>query len=234
MKGKLFKILGVIAVVAMIAAAIVAPAAALSGVNLAVSNTTIGNPYTTTVTFTIGAGLGTSPNGLTNAIVVTFGSGWTVPAGTWAINSFSTSNGIGSTAITGKTPNATAVGQVVTIDTTTGGVGYIGAGAIIQLTFTNISNPSTIGAYGVTVATAAETTAVASNTITTTAPIITPVPGIITVWNSAGIELAQTTDFNVALSDVTAGGTIKLAAGTYNNNWSGNGNLGLSIDNSGY
>ena len=150
-----------------------------------------------------------------HAIVVTFGSGWTIPTGTWAINGLSTSNGIGSIAVSGKTPNATVVGQVVTIDTTTGTVGLIGAGAIVQLTFPNIANPNTIGSYGVTVATAAETTAVASNTITTTAPTITAVPGVITVWNSAGIELAQVTDFNAALNAVTAGGTIKLSAGTF-------------------
>jgi hypothetical protein len=217
-------------VVAMVAAAIVAPAAALSGVNLAVNSTTIGaTPTATTITFTVGAAIGTSPNGLVNGIVVTFGSGFTVPAGAFGTTKISTSNGIGSTAITNVAINANAVGQVVTLDTTTAGVGYIGAGAIIQLTFNNIVNPSTIGAFGVTVATASETTAVASNTITTTAPTILPVPGIITVWNSAGIELAQTTDFNVALTAVTAGGTIKLAAGTYNTNWSANANLALSM-----
>ena len=226
MKSKFFKILGVVAVVAMLAAAIVAPVSAMSGVNLAVSSTTIGATPTTTVTFTLGATQATA----TNAIVVTFGSGWTIPTGTWAINGLSTSNGIGSIAVSGKTPNATVVGQVVTIDTTTGTVGLIGAGAIVQLTFTNIANPNTIGSYGVTVATAAETTAVASNTITTTAPTITAVPGVITVWNSAGIELAQVTDFNAALNAVTAGGTIKLSAGTYNTAFtSANLNLSMTI-----
>ena len=221
MKSKFFKILGVIAVVAMIAAAIVAPVAALSGVNLAVSSTTIGATPTTTITFTIGA----TQAAATNAIVVTFGSGWTVPAGAITGTTISTSNGIGSTAITNIAITATGVGQVVTLDTTSAGVGLIGAGAIVQLTFTKITNPATVGAYGVTVATAAETTAVASNTITTTVPTITPVPGVITVWNSAGVELAQTVDFMVALNDVTAGGTIKLTAGTYNTNFA-NANAG--------
>jgi len=230
MKSKFVKILGVIAVVAMIAAAIVAPVSALSGVNLAVSSTTISaTPTSTTVTFTLGAGIGTAPNGLSNGIVVTFGTGFTVPAGAFATTKISTSSGINSAALNNVTINANAVGQVVTLDTTSAGVGYLGAGAIVQLTFNNITNPSTIGAFGVTVATAAETTAVASNTITTTAPTIAPVPGIITVWNSAGIELAQTTDLNVALTAVTTGGTIKLAAGTYNTDWHANANLALSL-----
>ena len=223
MKSKIFKILGVIAVVAMIAAALVAPAAALSGVNLAVSTAVIGATPTTTVTFTLGA----TQAAATNAFVVTFSSGWTIPAGAIACT-ISTSNGIGSTAISNITPNATAVGQVITIDTTPAAVGPIGAGAIVQLTFTTITNPTTIGSYGCTVSSAAETTAVASNTITTTTPTIVPVPGTITVWNSGGVELAQTTDFNVALAAVTAGGTIKLTAGTYNTAFT-SANLDLSM-----
>ena len=150
---------------------------------------------------------------------------WYNEAGAITGTTISTSNGIGSTAITNVAITATGVGQVVTLDTTSAGVGLIGAGAIVQLTFTQITNPATVGAYGVTVATHAETTAVASNTITTTVPTITPVPGVITVWNSAGVELAQTVDFMVALNDVTAGGTIKLTAGTYNTNFA-NANAG--------
>jgi hypothetical protein len=99
------------------------------------------------------------------------------------------------------------------------------------LVFSGITNPATVGSYGCTVATSTETTAIASSTFTTTIPTINPVPGVITVWNSAGIELAQTTDFNAALAAVTTGGTIKLTAGTYNNNFTtGNATqLGLSF-----
>ena len=187
MKSKLFKILGVIAVVAMIAAALVAPTAALAGVNLADSNLVIGQTGTVTVTFTLGA----TQAGNAAAFVVTFDSGWTVPTGAVAC-SVSTSNGIGSTAITNVAPNAaTGAGQVVTIDTTNAGIGTIGAGAIVQLSFTTITNPSTIGNYGCTVKSQVETTAVASNQITTKAPTISPVPGIITVWNTAGTELPR-------------------------------------------
>jgi hypothetical protein len=114
----------------------------------------------------------------------------------------------------------------VVLNTTAGEA--LGAGAIVQLVFAGITNPATVGSYGCTIATSVETTAVASSTFTTTVPTITPVPGIITVWNSAGIELFQTTDFNAALNNVTAGGTIKLTAGTYNTAFTST-NLNLSM-----
>lgn len=178
MKSKLFKSLGVVAVVVMIAVALVAPAAALAGVTLAVSSTTIGATSNTTVTFTLGA----TQAAATNAIVVTFGTGWTVPVGVITGTTISTSNGIDSTAITNIAINATGVGQVVTLDTTSAGVSLIGAGAIVQLTFTKIINPAIIGNYSVNVKTASETTAVTSNTVTTTTQ-----PTTTTIGSSAPI-----------------------------------------------
>jgi len=46
------------------------------------------------------------------------------------------------------------------------------------MTFPGVTNPTAIGSYGVTVKTNVETTAVASNTITTTNPTLPPVSGI--------------------------------------------------------
>jgi hypothetical protein len=124
-------------------------------------------------------------------------------------------------------------GQAVTIDTTTaapGNIGNIGAGAIVQVEFTaGITNPGTVGNFGCTVKTAAETTAVASSQILTKVPTIPTVPGVASVFNSAGIQLTQTNDLITAMNTVTSGGTIKLTAGTYNTNFSTSTGLGTSF-----
>jgi hypothetical protein len=219
MKSKLFRLLGVIAVVAMIATALVAPVAAMTGVTLAVGTTTISTATPYVVTFTTGA---TQPANAA-AFVLTFDSGITVAAGTTA--TITTGGGLGtgpyaSQAITVALVNA----QVVTLSTVglvngTGDAGNIGAGAIIQLTLTGITNPSTVGTYGVTVKSAVETTGVYSNTITTTIPTTPPLPGVASVYNSAGIFMNQYNSLNSALGFVIAqslsGATIKLTAGTY-------------------
>jgi hypothetical protein len=172
MKSKLFRILGVVAVVAMIATALVAPVNAMINVNLADSDTTIGIvPATIDVTFTLGATQVASAT----AIVITFDTGWTVAAVPTA--TIATSNGIGTTAIGATAITASAVGQVVTLSTLPGAISNIGAGAIVQIEFTaGITNPATVGNYGCTVKTAAETTAIASNQILTKVPTIPTVP----------------------------------------------------------
>ena len=55
MKSKLVRILGVVAVVAMLAAALVSPVSAMSGVSLAVGNTTVSLATPYLVTFTLGS-----------------------------------------------------------------------------------------------------------------------------------------------------------------------------------
>jgi len=67
MKSKLFKILGVVAVVAMSAAVLVSPVAAMSGVTLAVGSTTISVATPYLVSFT----LGSTQTANSSAIVVT-------------------------------------------------------------------------------------------------------------------------------------------------------------------
>ena len=225
MKSKLFRILGVVAVVAMIATALVAPVNAMINVNLADSDTTIGIvPATIDVTFTLGATQVASAT----AIVITFDTGWTVAAVPTA--TIATSNGIGTTAIGATAITASAVGQVVTLSTLPGAISNIGAGAIVQIEFTaGITNPATVGNYGCTVKTAAETTAIASNQILTKVPTIPTVPGVASVWNSAGIQLTQTNDLVAAMNAVPAGGTIKLTAGTYSTNFSTSTGLGQSF-----
>jgi len=234
MKSKLFRILGVVAVVAMIATALVAPVSALAGVNLAITLGT--SPATTTVTdisntpinYILTFTPGVAQPAATNAVVVTFDAGIKLPT---VVNvGFLTSGpGIGGgAAITTMTyALGTAVGQVVTIDTTivnvvsgspAVAVGALGSGAIVQMTFPNMTNPSTIGSYGVTIKTNVETTAVASNTFTTTNPTLPAVSGVATVFNSAGTPMSQSNSLTTALTSIASypGGKITLTAGTYN------------------
>jgi hypothetical protein len=223
MKSKLFKILGVVAVVAIIAAAIVAPAAALTTPTLAVGSTTISIPTTYTVTFT----LGLTQNKNAAAFVFTFDSGINVAGVTAAGTTFTAGPGLGYGAVPATTPCTGLVvsGQTITIDTSTAtGINVdIGAGAIVQLQFTGVVNPATIGSYGVTVKTAAETTGVYSNTITTTIPTTNALPGVAAVYNSAGIFMTQSNDLAVAIAYVTTNSltsaTIKVSAGTYSTNF---------------
>jgi len=234
MKSKLFRILGVVAVVAMLATSLVAaPVSAMSGVSLAITLGTSpatatvtdisNNPINYIVTFTPGV----AQPAATNAVVVTFDAGIKLPT-VVNVGFLTSGTGIGGgAAITTMTyALGTAVGQVVTIDTTTVNVvsgspavavGALGAGAIVQMTFPGVTNPTAIGSYGVTVKTNVETTAVASNTITTTNPTLPPVSGICTVYNSAGTPMSQTNLFATALASVSLypGGKITLTAGTY-------------------
>jgi hypothetical protein len=72
MRGKLFKILGVVAVIAMLATAmLVAPVAAISGVVLTIGSTEIYNNTPYTISFTLGTTQPTDAAG----IVVTFDTG---------------------------------------------------------------------------------------------------------------------------------------------------------------
>jgi hypothetical protein len=215
MKSKIVKILGVVAVVAMLAASLVAPVSAMSSVILAVGNPTISVATPYLVSFTLGANQTASAN----AIVVTFATGMLVgnPAVTIQAGPGNGSNAIALTTITADT---TIAGQVATINTSGPvPIGTIGSGASVQLTFTNITNPATIGNYSISLSTAAEPTAVTSNIITITNPTTGPLPGIASVYNRAGTLITSSNDLAAALaavqSQTLAGAVIKLTAGTY-------------------
>jgi hypothetical protein len=212
-KGQLFKILGVIAVITMLASALVAPVSALTGVSLAVGNTTISVATPYIVTFTLGSA---QPANVA-AIVVTFGTG--ILVGTPAVTM--QTGGATTMSLTTITADTTIVGQVATINTLNGSAAIpsLGTGTAVTLTFTNITNPAAIGNYTVTVSTAAEPTAVTSNVITTTATTATALPGVASVYNSAGALMTTSNDLATALTAVQSqsltGATIKLTAGTY-------------------
>ena len=151
MKSKLFRILGVAAIVGMLATMLlVAPVVAMTGVTLAVGSTTISAATLYKVTFTLGA----TQTGNAAAIVVTFGTGMMV--GNPAVT-IQTGPGTGSTAmsLTTITADTTIAGHVATINTLNGAVpiGTIGANAVVQLTFSNITNPATAGNYSISIST---------------------------------------------------------------------------------
>jgi len=185
MKSRLFKILGVVAIVVNMAImALVNPVAAITGVTLAVGSTTISAATSYYITFTLNA----TQTGNAAGIVVTFGTGMMV--GNPAVT-IQTGPGTGSTAMSLTTITADTIiaGQVATINTLNGAVpiGTIGENAIVQLTFSNITNPAAAGNYSISISTAAEPTISVSNTITTTAPDTGALPGVASIYNSAGI-----------------------------------------------
>jgi hypothetical protein len=218
MKRKLFKILGIVAVITMLATALIAPVAAdINGVSLTVGDTTIGTATSYQVTFTLGA----TQTANTAAIIVNFATGMTIGSPSVAIQA---GPGTGTTAInlTTITADTTIAGQTATINTLSSSVpiGTIGAGALVKLTFTSIINPSTTGNYAVSVSTASEPNAVASNIFTTTYPSTGgPLPGVASVYDSTGTLMIQYNSLNSALNyaitNNLSGATIKLTASTY-------------------
>ena len=217
MKSRLFKILGVVAIVVNMAImALVNPVAAITGVTLAVGSTTISAATSYYITFTLNA----TQTGNAAGIVVTFGTGMMVGNPPVTIQ---TGPGTGSTAMSLTTITADTIiaGQVATINTLNGAVpiGTIGENAIVQLTFSNITNPAAAGNYSISISTAAEPTISVSNTITTTAPDTGALPGVASIYNSAGILITSSNDLAAALAAVQSqtltGAIIKLTAGTY-------------------
>jgi hypothetical protein len=213
MKSKLFKVLGVVAVVAMLATALVAPVAGLATSGLVVGDTTINISTTYTVTVTLGAQL------LTGATITT-----TFPTGATGLDTatatIASSGGLAfspyAASVIAVTHTASTQNLVATITAPL----QVGVGAIVQLVFTGIGNPATIGTYPVMLMTSAETTAITVGSVTTTVPVVTPLPGTASVYNTAGILMFQSISFKSALDYVTAAAldktTIKLTAGTYN------------------
>ncbi len=230
MKSKLVRILGVVAVVAMLAAALVSPVSAMSGVSLAVGNTTVSLATPYLVTFT----LGSTQSPSASAIVVTFATGMLVGSPAVTIQA-GPGNGTTALPVTTITADTTIAGQVATINTLNGSVpiGTIGSGAYVTLSFTNITNPATIGNFSVSVNTAAEPTLVASNVITTTPVSATGLPGIIQVFNSAGTLVTSSNDLAAALTAVQSqtltGAVLKLPAGTYHSAYPANTTVACTI-----
>jgi len=214
MKRKLYRILGVGLTVILLFSLMTIPASAtVSGVTLAVAPTTISAAAAYTITFSAG-----TPVPAGGTITVTFDTGIDISGITDTIAdsdvTVASTAGIGGTGSAGVAENcsSTVAGQVLTITTVTA----FGSGSLVQVVVqTNIKNPGTIGTYGMTIATSAETTAVPTPTFTTTAPTILPLPGVVERYNSANVLMQQTNVIQTAINAASAGDTIKVGAGTY-------------------
>jgi hypothetical protein len=237
MKSKLFKVIGVVATIAILASVLVAvPAMAITqptvtmaaqgaGTAGVISNT---NKYT--ITFTAGAAL----TATVDKIVVAFPATTNITGFVAGDATFEVLTGIGGGPIGAGTP-ATAVAvtgtypaaQTLTITVPAGG---IGSGSLVGLTIgtvTGITNPTTAGTYTLTVGTTTGAGVVVEAAVTSASyTIVNPTPvavaGVASVYNTAGILMSQSNSFTTALAGVTAGGTIKLSAGTYNTAFVGN------------
>jgi hypothetical protein len=165
-----------------------------------------------------------------DSITITFPAGFTVPATGVAATIAATTGWVtfpgaatptSVPAVLTTAPTVTSNSTNLTVTLTLPAGDYIGASAQILVNITaGVTNPATAGSYAVTIATSQETTAVTSSTFAIVNPTIPPVAGIATVFNSAGIQMTQSTDLAVALAYVQnntiTGATIKLTAGTYN------------------
>ncbi len=215
MKSKMFRILGVVAAVSMLAATLTAiPALAISSSGLTIVNKTISTATTYTLTFNLGA---TLPLGAA-AITVGF------PTGTTGLGAATATLEAGPGLGTGAVPVAAVViaNPAGTTNLTVTTVANMGAGAIVQLIFTGIINPPTVGDFTVTLKTATETTAITAGTFTTIVPVPPILPGVASVYNSAGVLMSTSNSLTTALGAVLAGGSITLTPGLYNTAFVGN------------
>jgi hypothetical protein len=184
--------------------------------------TTVGNP---TVTPSAGATLGTTfPNG--DSITLTFPAGFTISAPMGLVTA--------PTSGLVQIPPAVSPSYVPSVITTasmlsfsgqtivfTLGAGdYIGNGALVFINLTaGVANPGTAGSYTLTMMTSQETTPVTSSVFVISNPVITPLPGVVSVYNTSGVLMSQSNSLTIAIGYVNtnalASAVIKLTAGTY-------------------
>jgi len=229
MKSKLLKILGLLAIAAMIVSVLVYPVAAdVSGVTVTVSIANGSNFISSTGNYTINFTPGKQllgPIGATAAdtITITFPSGFTVGSSVTA--TITAGSGILTSAgTTASQPSVTSHGAFTTngqaVVFTLGTGDQIGAGAQVSININSgVNNPSIVGNYNLTVVTSQETNAITSSMFAIVNPTIGGPPGVVSVYNNAGTLMNQFNSLNSALNYVIAnnlsGATIKLTNGTF-------------------
>jgi len=242
--------LGVAVTLAMLSSLIIAPmAGAVSTSSVILSNGVISQGSDYTLTFDVVAAV---PD--TGIITVQFPVGTTVPAtGFWAADpdgvgpllgdvTLQATAGFGSPisvtpfapANIATTAGTTLAGPIVALTITAPPAAVwdflngIGEGATVRIKFNNqvVTNPSAIASYTLTVKTnqTGDTTAVASQAYTLTAPYIPPLAGIVEIYNPSGILMGSYTGSLAlmgpgnALASAGANYTIKIGPGTYTEN----------------
>jgi len=224
MKKKFSKLLGIGLTVALISSllTIAGPAMALTQPQVALTppSATISAVSQYDVTFTSGKLVAGG-----NQIVLAFDAGVNISGLGLANVRMEALAGIGGVAfgplavpaavtVTGTFPNP----QTMTI--TLAAPQNLGAGALIGITITGVTNPSTPGDYSVTVSTQTAglipiEAGVKSALFAIRAPGLTPLPGVVTAYNSAGIPMAQSTSIQTACDNAGAGGRVEVGPGTY-------------------
>jgi hypothetical protein len=117
------------------------------------------------------------------------------------------------------TPTITTSSTLRTITFQLPDGGFIGEGAEVRIGITSgITNPNTAGDYTLTVKTSKETTAVTSAVYTIVNPILTALPGVVSVYNPTGVLMGQQTGGGAIAAAIASAGenyVIKIGPGTY-------------------
>ena len=213
MNKRYSKILGVAVTLAMLSSLIIAPfASAVSSPTVSQTSAVISSNSIYTLTLNITTAI------LPGTITVTFPTGTTFTAGMANTDlTLGTTGGIGQPVLAIAAPAAIAFPTTNSITITP--QGNIGAGAVVQIVIGNVGtakyvvNTATPGDYTLTVATSAETTAVASASFTLTVPSIPAVAGVVQGFNAAGVKLDERTG-NLAISGALAvAGVVRVVVG---------------------
>jgi hypothetical protein len=233
MKSKLFRILGVATTVAVLASMLaVVPALGMTSPTVALTASTGGVAYQISseniYNITTTAGVAVPVNGF---IEIVFPAGTNITGFLAADVSIQALAGIGGGPIAAAAPAAITITGTYpaaqTMKLTLPAAGTIGAGSLVGVTVGTLANgvinPSTAGAYTLTVRTL-NAASVEIEAATTSSPytLIVPsteFPGTIKVFNSANILMGQgmgATAINDALALVTAAGfTLEVGPGVY-------------------
>ncbi len=234
MKKKLSRILGIGLTAALLASLVLvaAPVSALTQPSVSLSHTITGmadDISSTDVTYSIITNLGKDlPEG--GKIVIEFPTGTNLTAVGAGDIKLSATSGIGSSSFSGKvvttypkTPSTTT-GPTVTITVPDVNIeNKIGVGAMLQVVVEDVTNPSTAGDYTLDVSTLTSgdviiESAVTSAAYTIGAPTLTPLAGIVAVYNPSDILMVQKTGDNAIGNAILAAGkgyTIMIGPGTY-------------------
>jgi hypothetical protein len=228
MKTKISRILGVGVTLALLTSLLVGalPAAAVSVPQLTIP--TVGDNVINTVNADYNVYFALTDHQLNagDTISIQFPAGYTVAAGITA--GISAGQGWISPP-TPATEQAAVVAGVTfagtpatrTVTATLAGVDVIGEFAQVRIEITGgITNPSATGDYAVAVSTSQELVPVSSNTVTLVAPVIPPLPGVVTGYNSAGETLFQSNSGTAIVNALATAGVVRvtLTTGTYTEN----------------
>jgi hypothetical protein len=235
MKKKFTKLLGIGLTVALLTSlfTVAGPAMALTQpqVSIPFGANVIGNQTAYTISFTTGKAVAAP-----NQIVIVFPAGVNITPGSpptplgVADVTLEALTGLGGNAfgpgvnpkavdVTGLYPNPQTM--VITLDDTSVPVQNLGAGALIGITINGVVNPTSPGDYTLTVATRKAATlapieaAVTSAEFSIITPILVPLPGIVTGYNSAGHMMWQSNSINACIDKAGVGGRIEVGPGTY-------------------